>query len=191
MLLRCWFYNPALDGMWDGGPWGGSLWNKTVAYLDGPWCHVELQFTDGAALSVYSGGTVRLRQREFDVSRYSCVSIACTTRQAMLARTSAEDHVDSAQRFGLAQAVAALAGVRYSGRPSHTFCSKLVAEVLHDAGVLSDDAPRALTPTALYNLLQAPASACDPSVSMPSLSTLTHTESVQRPASADPIGFAC
>ena len=63
----------------DGGPWGGIVWNKTVAYLYGPWCHIELQFTDGAALSVYSGGKVRLRQRQFDVTQYTCMSIACTT----------------------------------------------------------------------------------------------------------------
>ena len=89
-----------------------------MAYLYGPWCHIELQFTDGAALSVYRGGKVRLRQRQFDVTRYTCMSIACTTRHAMLARTSAEDHLHSGQQFGLAQAVAAVEQVRHNGLSS-------------------------------------------------------------------------
>ena len=57
-------FSPTLEACsLEGGPWVGNVWNKTVAYLDGPWCHVELQFTDGAELSVYSGDKVRLPQR--------------------------------------------------------------------------------------------------------------------------------
>lgn len=151
MLLRCWFYNPSSD------PWRGkNILNKLVAYLDGPWCHVELQFSDGYALRVYHGHQVELCQREFNSERYTPVEIDCSLRQATLTRSAAENVCNQEVWFGMGQAVAALTGVPYAGFSSHTFCSKVVIAVLKAGGVLEDNTPANLTPSALYKLLTTP-----------------------------------
>lgn len=149
ILLRCWFYNPKEDSFW-----GGSLLNKTVAFVDGPWCHCELQFPDGSALAIYQNSRVQLKNREFDVTRYSCLPLDCTNRQVMLARDAAERAVQNKLSFGFGQAFAALCKFSYQGYDGYTFCSKLIAEVLQDAGILLQEAPRSPTPSQLYTMLQ-------------------------------------
>ena len=53
--LRVWFYDPSYDSE--------GVFNRLVASLDGPFCHVELQFADACACSIYMGSEVTMKIR--------------------------------------------------------------------------------------------------------------------------------
>ena len=137
--LRCtvWFYNPDKERVT-----GANVVNKLVAGLSPPFCHVELQLPDGEACSIVMHGTVRMRQRTFDTDYYTGVVLRAPPQAVAKTRALAQRHVAARTPFGVTG--------------GHTFCSKLVAELLRDGGLVSAEAlpPAALiSPSALYQQL--------------------------------------
>jgi len=137
MSFRVWFYNPDKEHTTSY-----NVINKLVAGLTPPFCHVELQFPGGDACSIVMHDTVRVRKRSFDEDYYTCVAIQSTPAALKSCKALALSHVNSCTAFGLTA--------------DHTFCSKLVAELLRDSGVVSADAFSDgvyISPSALYTLL--------------------------------------
>lgn len=137
--LRCtvWFYNPDKERVT-----GANVVNKLVAGLSPPFCHVELQLPDGEACSIVMHGTVRMRQRTFDTDYYTGVVLRAPPQAVAKTRALAQRHVAARTPFGLTG--------------GHTYCSKLVAELLRDGGLVAAEAlpPAALiSPSALYQQL--------------------------------------
>jgi hypothetical protein len=87
-------------------------------------------------------GTVRMRQRTFDTDYYTGVVLRAPPQAVAKTRALAQRHVAARTPFGITG--------------GHTFCSKLVAELLRDGGLVSAEAlpPAALiSPSALYQQL--------------------------------------
>jgi hypothetical protein len=136
-VCTVWFYNPDKECVT-----GANVVNKLVAGLSPPFCHVELQLPDGEACSIVMHGTVRMRQRTFDTDYYTGVVLRAPPQAVAKTRALAQRHVAARTPFGVTG--------------GHTFCSKLVAELLRDGGVVSAEAlpPAALiSPSALYQQL--------------------------------------
>jgi hypothetical protein len=136
--LRCtvWFYDPASERTT-----GWNFVNKLVAGLSPPYCHVELQFPSGMACSVVMGDNVRMRERTFDPEFYTGVVLYAPPQAVFKTLALAQAHVDSATPFGVSA--------------GHTFCSKLVAELLRDGGLVPAEAlgDGWISPSALYQQL--------------------------------------
>jgi len=136
MHCTVWFYNPAAERTT-----GWNVVNKLVAGLSPPFCHVELQFPSGVACSIVMGDTVRMRERTFDTEFYTAVVLQARPQAVFKTQALAQNHVERATPFGISA--------------GHTFCSKLVAELLRDGGLVPSDALADpwITPSALYEQL--------------------------------------
>ena len=147
--LKLHFYNPKKDTE--------GVWNKLVSYLDPPYCHCEIEFLQSLACAVYINGPVHMKTRQFDPNFYDCVSIPCTTAAYDKALEYCRLRSDEKQRFSLSMSLATkIAPLGYAA--SGTFCSKLCAEALQEAGALSCDvSARRITPSRLHALLTQPA----------------------------------
>ena len=133
-----WFYSPARDRVT-----GLNVINKLVAGLDPPFCHVELQFPSGEACSIVMQGAVSLRARTFDGEFYTGVVVRADAAAVGKALGLARGHVAAGTGFGV-----------LGGR---TFCSKLVAELLCESGMVARAelaASRLVTPSSLFRMLQ-------------------------------------
>jgi hypothetical protein len=139
-MLVLWFYDPSKDTE-------GAL-NKLVSALDGPFCHCELQFEDGVSCSIYLGTSIFLKKREFDTDYYTRVDFPCTSIQEKEARAKAH----ALERQGLKCTFMALTScaLGLKSDSTHTFCSKLVADILQHAGLVDNLNTDTLTPSALY-----------------------------------------
>jgi hypothetical protein len=148
--LRVWFYNPALDHE--------GIINKMVASIDRPFCHVEVQFADDRACSIYMGSSVTLRVRTFESPNYVCLNVPCSDVQHTLAAGHAEHIHEQGLLFSSLQMTSCLLWAHAAPSAKHTFCSKLVTEILQQAGLvsISVDAHRT-SPSALHRLLLAQA----------------------------------
>ena len=145
--LRVWFYDPASDSE--------GIINKLVASFDRPFCHVELQFADDRACSIYMNSAVALRTRTFDSPNYVCLRLACTDVQHTLAAGHAEHMHSKGLLFSSLQMTSCLLWTRVLPSASHTFCSKLVTDILQQAGVLGAAIDsQSTTPSALHRLLE-------------------------------------
>jgi hypothetical protein len=146
--LKLQFYNPKKDTE--------GMWNKLVSYLDPPYCHCEIEFLQGLACAVYLNGAVHMKRRQFDARFYDCVTIACTTAAYDRALDYCTARSEELQPFSLSLMLGTkIAPLRYAS--SGTFCSKLCAEALQEAGVLGSDVTAArVTPSGLHRLLTAP-----------------------------------
>jgi hypothetical protein len=146
--IKVHFYNPKKDTE--------GVWNKIVSYLDPPYCHCEIEFLQGLACAVYINGTVHMKTRNFDPRFYDCVSVPCTTAAYDRALEYCMLRSSEQQHFSLSMSLAtkiALFGYSSTG----TFCSKLCAEALQQADVLSTDVnARRITPSGLHALLAQP-----------------------------------
>lgn len=130
-----------------------NIVNRTVSYLDPPFCHCELQFMNGESLAVYANTCVSMRKRTFEDPQYQCLTLACTSRQYDTAYTCASTMV------GLPFGWLALLNCQlklYTGNSSATFCSKLCCDVLNHANILHS-APQSnfVTPSSLYTHVEA------------------------------------
>ena len=137
MSARVWFYNPQQDRTTSY-----NFINKIVAGLTPPFCHVELQFPDGDACSIVMHDTVRMRKRTFDEQYYTCVSIPSTALALQSCKALALWHCERHTSFGCTA--------------DSTFCSKLVAELLRDGGVVPADVLAdgvCISPSTLYRVL--------------------------------------
>ena len=146
--LKLHFYNPKKDTE--------GILNKIVSYLDPPYCHCEIEFLQGLACAVYINGTVHMKTRLFDTHFYDCVSVPCTTAAYEKALDYCTRRSDEHERFSLSMMLASkIAPLRFA--TTGTFCSKLCAEALQEASVLSTDVCAArITPSGLHALLTQP-----------------------------------
>jgi len=157
--LRVWFYDPAADSE--------GIINKLVASIDRPFCHVELQFADDRACSIYMGSAVALRTRTFDSPNYVCLRLPCTDVQHTLAASHAEHMHGKGLLFSSLQMTSCLLWASAVPSPKNTFCSKLVTEILQQAGLVGPGVDaHSTSPSALHRLLQAQAQA-PPAVAPP------------------------
>jgi len=125
-MLTAWFYNPASDRH--------GWMNKLIAMLDAPFCHVELQFPDSTAYTVYMGSEVVKKQRSFNNACYSAVCIPCTGAQCVVARGVADRLHQARLRCSALDMTSCVFGVEMC--KDTTFCSKLVAQILHESKLL-------------------------------------------------------
>ena len=160
--LNLHFYNPKKDTE--------GVWNKLVALLDPPYCHCEIEFLHGLSCAVYINGPVHMKTRQFDAHFYDCVSIQCSPYAYDRALDYCTRKTEALEMFSLSMMLASkIAPLRFAS--SGTFCSKMCAEALQDAGVLDAALnPRLLTPSALCRALaEHPASPPDHSGVTPAL----------------------
>jgi hypothetical protein len=133
-----WFYSPAKDRVT-----GLNVINKIVAGLDPPFCHTELQFPSGEACSIVMSGRVSMRARAFDPDFYTGVRIDAPAPAVGKALALARGHEERQTAFGVGGA--------------RTFCSKLVADLLRESGMVpEEELGRTLfiSPSALFRRLQ-------------------------------------
>jgi hypothetical protein len=152
--LNLHFYNPKKDTE--------GVWNKLVALLDPPYCHCEIEFLHGLSCAVYINGPVHMKTRQFDANFYDCVSIQCSPYAYDRALDYCTRKTEALEMFSLSMMLASkLPPLRFS--TSGTFCSKMCAEALLEAGVLPADLnPRLLTPSALSRALTSAGPAAPP-----------------------------
>jgi hypothetical protein len=134
-----WFYSPARDRVT-----GLNAINQIVAGLDPPFCHVELQFPSGEACSIVMGGRVSLRARRFDPDFYTGVRVEAPAAAVDAALALARERVAAGTGFGV-----------LGGR---TFCSKLVADLLRESGMVREGelgGALLISPSALHRRLAA------------------------------------
>ena len=134
-----WFYSPARERVT-----GLNAINQIVAGLDPPFCHAELQFPSGEACSIVMGGRVSLRARRFDPEFYTGVRVEAAAAAVAAALALARERVAAGTGFGV-----------LGGR---TFCSRLVAELLRESGMVrAEELGGALliSPSALHRRLAA------------------------------------
>ena len=142
--LRVWFYNPTQDT--------NGYFNKFVAYLDGPFCHCEIQFPDSTAFTVYMGTNVIQKQRNFDTSKYTCVVVPCTPGQMRTARACADKEAGAKKTFSLLMMGLAFSIVSVPSTQG-TFCSKLCADILIAAELIPQQDTRHISPSGLHRHL--------------------------------------
>lgn len=116
-VCTVWFYDPAKERVT-----GLNIVNKVVSGLDPPFCHTELQFPCGEACSVVMGGRVGLRVRTFDPEFYTGVFVRARANAVCAAQERARGHVMAGTSFGV-----------FGGR---TYCSRLVADLLCESGMV-------------------------------------------------------
>lgn len=143
-VIRLWFYDPVGDKE-------GWL-NHMVAKLDGPFCHCELQFPNQEACTIYMGTNVVLKKRSFDSSAYTGVTINCSVTELEKAHQFARSQHTACTRFDtLAMSMALMPRV-FPHTGSGTFCSKLCADILLAANLITACPTHKLSPSALYRL---------------------------------------
>ena len=102
------------------------------------------------ACSIHMNATIHLKQRKFTNEGYTCVRIPCTHTQGVMARSKMQELFEQQLRFSLRGML--LAHYNIDGCSlGHTFCSKIAADVLRSAGIISTDA--ILSPSGLYHAL--------------------------------------
>jgi len=145
--LKVWFYDPSHDSE--------GVINKLVASLDSPFCHVELQFADGCACSIYMGSDVTMKIRGFSSPNYTCVTLPCSLIQESRARSFAETQTSNRVQFSTLQMSSCVTWFQTANDSSKTFCSKLVSETLQAADLLPHTIDsRQISPSALYRIIQ-------------------------------------
>lgn len=146
-LLKLMFFDPSLDSR--------RVWmNDTVAYFDGPYCHCELQFSDGKACTIYMRQKAVLRDRTGTFGPcYTCVSIPLKKEAELAGRRHAESVVERGDSFSMLGMLTALSRF-HAPSWTGTFCSRLCCEILQEAGVLpwSIDS-RGVSPSKLHSLV--------------------------------------
>jgi len=111
--------------------------------------------SDDRSCSIYMGSKVLLRPRTFDSPNYSCLHVPCSDVQHTLATGHAEHMHSQELTFSSLQMTSCFLWAPASSNPQHTFCSKLVTEILQQAGVLGTDVDAQRTsPSALHRLLE-------------------------------------
>jgi hypothetical protein len=129
-----------------------SIVNRTVCYLDPPFCHCELQFMNGESLAVYANTRVSLRRRTFDDPQYSHIKIPCTRQQYDTSYTCANAMINLPFSW-LALLNCKLRIWSYPNKT--TFCSKLCCDVLNAAKLIKTPVQsNFVTPSALHKILQ-------------------------------------
>ena len=144
-VLRVQFYNPENDEQ--------GFINKLVASVDPPFCHCELHLPDNMACSIFMYSEVHYKYRTFSNPAYTCVHLKCTPQHIAALRTLIRTALDSHVKFSTSAMIGSYYGMDMCP-DNHTFCSKLVAELLQNVGILpSTLACNVISPSKLYNIL--------------------------------------
>lgn len=155
-MIQIMFYKP---------PPNDPFMNRAVAWIDGPYSHVEIGFEDGMASSIYSGEKVFMHPRTFSNPNYTIISIPVTIDQERMARQFCTDHALRGVDFdGVGMYTARLPWVLRSivgsfvkmGDDSRTFCSKYVVQVMQHIGVkcFEDLNPSTSSPSMVHRVLK-------------------------------------
>ena len=162
------FYNPEADP--------SGLINKIVAKCDGPFCHCEVQLNNGLAASIYMNSQASARQRNFSNPAYTRVRIPCTPANHSQATSAIAALVEAKPEFSMKGMIGAYYGENWCPT-NHTFCSKLVGDVLVAARLLPPDtATAAITPSGLHRMLTNP-------------QKVTHAPDAKQQGRVEAIGF--
>lgn len=136
-ILYVWFYTQTKNSPTD--VCSGAIINILMTKIDPPFCHVELQFDDGMAISVTKNHKVCMRYRTFDPMYYTCVKIPVSLEVCIHAKSEANSYLN--QSFG------------YIGSQT-TFCSKLVCAILKTSMAVDGlGDPNFTSPSKLYRQL--------------------------------------
>ena len=156
--------------------------NRAVAWIDGPYSHIELVFADGTASSIYAGETVFMHYRRFANPNYTTVGITASAEQVARARKYCSDATASFVGFddvgmytsrlsqpiksmcrgvwGTCSAISRLflyRGHQQKQNVEVTFCSKYVTCALQYAGIVGFERldANATSPSQLYRFVSA------------------------------------
>jgi len=106
------------------------------------------------------GSAVALRTCTFDSPNYVCLRLPCTDVQHTLATGHAEHMHGKGLLFSSLQMTSCLLWARAVPSAKNTFISKLVTEILQQAGLVGPGVDaHSTSPSALHRLLQAQAQA--------------------------------
>jgi hypothetical protein len=92
----------------------GAIVNVIVSKTCPPYCHVELAFEDGTAVTVLKNGQVFFRKRKFDPGSYKCLRLTVSPEVAVHAKHEAMSRI----------------GEEFALFSRGVYCSKLVWEIL-------------------------------------------------------------
>ena len=144
-VLRVQFYDPKNDSE--------GFINKVVASADPPFCHCELHLPNGKACSIYMNHSIHYRERTFSNPAYTCVYVLCTWEQVQALMREIEHLMTQNIEFSTSAMLGTYYGINLCP-PHHTYCSKLVAELLQGVGVIPDEIDcQVISPSKLYRVL--------------------------------------
>ncbi len=101
------------------------------------YCHCELEFADDQSCTVYMGGKVHIKRRQFDQKSYDTVRVYVSAQQHGQALSLALAIQDEGQAFiKRAMLTSKFTYIPVPDTRKFTCCSKLCLEVLQEAGVV-------------------------------------------------------
>jgi hypothetical protein len=139
--------------------------NRMVAYLDGPFCHVEMAIPDRCGhepwdrvvwgSSIYQNEPVFYKQKSYRRDGYVSIAIEVTPAQQQRLRSFCQYHAARGTPFSRAAMYAAYLPFQLFETDS-TFCSKHVAQALQLVGLpaVRDLNPALVTPSMLHRCLE-------------------------------------
>ena len=140
--------------------------NRLVSFLDGPFCHVEMAFSErfGEELwekevwgsSIYQGETVFFKPKTYKRDGYVSFEIDVSMNQMHKIRSYCRKQMDLKVPFCIKSMYAAYLPFQVMNTDA-TFCSKHVANALQYGGIYNDLGlnPALTTPSKLYRLLSS------------------------------------
>jgi hypothetical protein len=122
----------------------GAIVNVIVSKTCPPYCHVELAFDDGTAVTVLKNGQVFFRKRRFDPLCYNCLRLTVSPEVAVHAKHEAMLRI----------------GENFALLSGGVYCSKLVWEILLKSNAVSPRETQGyfrdfISPSELYRRLLA------------------------------------
>ena len=138
--------------------------NRFVSYWDGPYCHVEMAFSDKWGeqpwereiwgSSIYQGENVFFKPKTYARDGYFSIAIEVTMAQMYKIKSYCKAQGDNHIPFHLAAMYFAYFPYYQVVRTDATFCSKHVTAALQYGGVdkVRDLNPSLMTPSKLYKL---------------------------------------
>lgn len=144
-VVRVQFYNPKSDTE--------GFINKLVASADPPFCHCELHLPNGMACSIFMHSEIHFKPRTFSNPAYETVRILCTIEQVEALYAAIDDLLKCNIKFSTSAMIGSYYGVNLCPE-GHTFCSKLVGELLQAVDLIPDTVDcNVLSPSQLHRLL--------------------------------------
>ena len=141
--MNVYFYDPQKDSE--------GLTNKIVSWLDGPFCHCELQFDGMESYSMYLGTEIITQKREYDMQYYTKIAVKSSILQDKIARAKIEEMKLEKKKCTLMAMSSCFLNVKM--HTNQTFCSEMITEVLLSCGLLDNIEPDKTSPSALYRKL--------------------------------------
>jgi hypothetical protein len=140
--------------------------NRLVAYFDGPFCHVEMAFSESRfgeepwerelwGSSIYQGETVFFKPKTYARDGYYSIALDVTVAQMYKIKSYCKREQERAVPFSREAMYASYIPFYQIVRTEGTFCSKHVAAALQYGGVsqVQDINPSLMTPSKLHKLL--------------------------------------